>query len=242
MLQIQGCNGILEEPLDKVNGVVVVQKPQKTNLRNFPNSNSGKKSKEAAVLHALAEKGRRKRINEHLQTLRHLFPELAKKQKASVLMEAVQRLKELKRKVAEHVSMENEGEGGCNGRWPLFLPGEKDEVKVVSYSCGVEGEEQIMQVKATICCEDRQRLNADLTEAVRSVNGRLVKAEMSTIGGRTKAVLVVQLCREGGGGGGEDDLRSFRMALKAVVEDRALTCPLLLGSKMIEFGMGQIGQ
>lgn len=155
-------------------------------------------------------------------------------------MEAVQRLKELKRKVAEHVSiLENEGEGiGNNGRWPLFLPGEKDEVKVISYSCGSVDEEQIMQVKATICCEDRQRLNADLTEAVKSVKGRLVKAEMSTIGGRTKAVLVVQLCREGDG---EEDVRSLRMALKAVVEDRALTCPVLLGSKLIEFEMGPIG-
>lgn len=158
-------------------------------------------------------------------------------------MEAVHRLKELKKKVAEHVPiLENEGEGinNNNGRWPLFLPGEKDEVKVVGYSCESVDEEQIMQVKATICCEDRQRLNEELTEAVKSVKGRLVKAEMSTIGGRTKAVLVVQLCREcgGGGGAGEEDLRSLRMALKAVVEDRALTCPVLLGSKLIEFENG----
>lgn len=79
MLQIQDCNGILQEPIGKVNGVAVFhEKPQKRNLGKIPNSTSGKKSKEAAVLHALAEKGRRKRINEHLQTLRRLFPELAK--------------------------------------------------------------------------------------------------------------------------------------------------------------------
>lgn len=163
-------------------------------------------------------------------------------------MEAVQRLKELRKQVADHVAItEKDEEGRGNGgvrRSTLFLPGEKDEVKVISYH--PEGSDQgseIRMVKATICCDDRQRLNADLTEAIRSVKGRVVKAEMATVGGRTKAVLVVKLCRDDGDGGGrgEDVVGSLRMALKAVVEDRALSCPVLLGSNLLSSRWANLG-
>ncbi|XP_031106661.1 putative transcription factor bHLH107 [Ipomoea triloba] len=174
-----------------------------------------KKSKEAANRHAKAESERRKRINSHLSTLRKLFPDLTKKDKPRVLTEAVKELKELREKVAEKLEEHQSG-----GETPLFLPGENDEVAVVP--CDGE-EEGAWAVKATICCEDRPGLNRDLTEAVQSVKGRVVRAEMATVGGRTKVDVVVRWCKEqGGGGGGEKDLGSLRRALKAVVENRSL--------------------
>lgn len=149
------------------------------------------------------------------------------KDKPRVLTEAVNQLKELRKKVEEQLEQhQNGGETGLVT--PLFFPGENDEVAVVPYAGGVEGE---TAVKATICCEDRPGLNRDLTEAVQSVKGRVVKAEMATVGGRTKVDVVVRLCTEQGGDGGgvgEKDLGPLRRALKAVVENRLLGSSMLL--------------
>lgn len=71
MLQIQGCNGLQQQEhnISKVNNTTAVS------ISNTHEKSAGKKSK---ALHALAEKGRRKRINHHLDTLRHFFPQLPK--------------------------------------------------------------------------------------------------------------------------------------------------------------------
>lgn len=47
-------------------------------------------------------------------------------------------------------------------------------------------------LKAILSCEDKPGLMSDLSRAVRSVQGRLVKAEMVTVGGRVKCLLCVQ--------------------------------------------------
>lgn len=123
------------------------------------------------------------------------------------------------------------------GAWPFYLPRDHDEANVSSYG-GSEGK----MVKATVCCEDRPGFNQDLAEAVKSVRGKAVKAEMATIGGRTKAVVVVQW-REGGGG--EEDVGSLRRALKAVVENRVfsrsrLVAHVLRSSKWAGLGQSSI--
>ena len=96
-------------------------------------------------------------------------------------METVRYLKELRKKVADHVEMNKDGQEECciGGKrsCSLFLPGETDEVSVSYYSEGEGGDHgvdqgELLMVKATICCEDRPRLNADLMEAVKSVEGR----------------------------------------------------------------------
>lgn len=116
---------------------------------------------------------------------------------------------ELRKRAAE-VAAENGGDGSES--WAF--PGETDEVSLGYY----EGNERL--VKATLCCEDRPGLNRDLTEAIGSVKARVVRAEMATVGGRTKSVVVMQ-CGTPGGGGGEAELGNLRRALKAVVENRA---------------------
>lgn len=162
-------------------------------------------------------------------------------------METVKCLKALRKRVADRHGSEEGCCNGGNGGSPLFLPGEKDELNVSYY----EGEdhhdhgerERIFMVKAMICCEDRPRLNRDLTEAVKSVKGKVVKAEMATIGGRTKAALVVQWCKDGGGAAPaeEEVIGSFRRALKAVVENMALGCSPLLGSHLGCSGSSGLG-
>ncbi|XP_006338133.1 putative transcription factor bHLH107 [Solanum tuberosum] len=187
---LQGCNGFLQ--------LVDHQKNEKSN------TTKKSKSKDAAVTHAVAERKRRERINSHLHTLKKLFPYLPKKDKPRVLTEAVTQLKELRKNVAQQLELSS-----------LFIPSENDVV-IINYCDNINEERTI---KATICCEDRPSLNRDLSSAIRSVQGRVIKAEMATVGGRTKAELVVVL---GKANGGEKDIGQLKRALKAVVEKRDL--------------------
>lgn len=98
--------------------------------------------------------------------------------------------------------------------WPF--PDESDEASLISYC---DGEAKL--VKATVCCDDRPGLNRDMARAIRSVRLRPVRAEMMTVGGRTKNVVVMQCGGPSGGGGGEEDIRALRRALKAVAVNRA---------------------
>ncbi|KAI3819879.1 hypothetical protein L1987_13731 [Smallanthus sonchifolius] len=164
----------------------------------------------ATKKHALSERKRRKRINNHYDSLRRFFPQLLKTDKASVLSETVRHIKELKNMVADLAPSH------CSNnisRQPFFVPGEKDEV-TVSYCDGSDK----TTVRAIICCDDRPDLNQGLTEAIRSVCGKVVKAEMTTVGGRTKVDVVVEWPQFGGGA----DVGLLRRALKAVVENQIL--------------------
>lgn len=127
----------------------------------------------------------------------------------------MQHVKELRKKAADVASPDGSlwcdvGTGSEPESWPF--PDESDEASL-SYCDDGEGK----LVKATVCCEDRPGLNRDLARAVRSVRASPVRAEMTTVGGRTKSVVVVQF----GGGGGEENVRALKRALRAVVENRA---------------------
>ncbi|XP_076888713.1 putative transcription factor bHLH107 [Bidens hawaiensis] len=162
--------------------------------------------------HALSERKRRRRINNHYDSLRRLFPRLLKTDKASVLSETVGCLKELKNMVAGIALSQEFGD-----RWThkLFcIPSETDEVSV-SY-CD-NGDKTI--ARAIICCEDRLDLNRGLMEAVKSVCGKAVKAEMATVGGRTKVDMLVEWPKCGDRGG---DVGLLRRALTAVVDNKIL--------------------
>ncbi|KAL5558506.1 hypothetical protein UlMin_034717 [Ulmus minor] len=165
--------------------------------------------------HKEAERRRRQRINTHLSTLRSLLPQTTKTDKASLLAEVVSHVRELRKKVVDVAGRDGnlryaDGRGSEPDSWPF--PSELDEA-TLSYC---EGEGKLL--KATLCCEDRPGLTRDLTRAIRSVRATAVRAEMTTVGGRTKNVVEVQL---GGGGGGDEDVRALKRALKAVVENRA---------------------
>ena len=150
--------------------------------------------------------------------------------KASLLGEVVEHVKRL-RKQADDVARgdsysSRSGEPGSvrSEAWPF--PGECDEV-TVSYCDGEDGEPK--RVKATVCCGDRTGLNRDVSQAIRSVRAKAVRAEMMTVGGRTKSVVVVEWEKE------EEEVGALERALKAVVENRALVGfgmgPVILGQK-----------
>ncbi|XP_023546949.1 transcription factor bHLH30-like [Cucurbita pepo subsp. pepo] len=178
-------------------------------------SKDEKKSTEASRSHKEAERRRRQRINSHLSTLRTLLPNTTKTDKASLLAEVVSHVKELRRRATEVAHRSADQCDGDGGKVPWAFPSEEDEATL----CYCDNENRLM--RATVCCDERSGLNRDLIQAIRSVHARVVRAEMMTLGGRTKNVVVLEWSDGGDGGGREEAFVGLRRALKAVVENQA---------------------
>ncbi|XP_017981087.1 PREDICTED: transcription factor bHLH30-like isoform X2 [Theobroma cacao] len=182
---------------------------------------SERKSTEACKSHKEAERRRRQRINAHLSTLRSLLPNTTKTDKASLLAEVVHHVRELRRQVEDVARRDVDG---CCSKsqpelesWPF--PGERDEAALSLY------DKEAKLLKATVCCEDRPGLNHDLNRVIRSVQARVVRAEMTTVGGRTKSVVVMQW------GGDVEEIGPLERALKDVVANRVSALAHGEGSK-----------
>ncbi|GLJ45427.1 hypothetical protein SUGI_0956410 [Cryptomeria japonica] len=126
----------------------------------------------ASKSHSEAERRRRERINTHLATLRTMLPSTTKTDKASLLAEVIDHVKDLKRQAAEIA------EGST-------VPTEADEVTVDS-----DPEDKSL-IKASVCCDDRPDLLSDLIKALTTLNLRTLKAEITTLGGRVNNVLLL---------------------------------------------------
>ncbi|XP_047319190.1 transcription factor bHLH131-like [Impatiens glandulifera] len=161
--------------------------PNRSNDHEIMKSKPPEKKNSSAAnrTHSEAERRRRKRINGHLSTLRSLLPNTIKPDKATLLAEVVRSIREMKEISAK---IEN-------------VPSETDELNLCY--CGNNNR----LIKAAISCDDRPELMRELAGAVKSAEGRVVRAEMATVGERTKNVLWVELGGGGGGGGGEEMLR-----------------------------------
>lgn len=97
-----------------------------------------------------------------------------------------------------------------------LLPTETDEIDVFSDEVSGGGRSVF---KASLCCEDRSDLLPDLIETLKSLRLRTIKAEMATLGGRVRNVLVV--AGEDDYFQGDDSVGFLREALKALVERAA---------------------
>ncbi|KAE8715836.1 putative ubiquitin-like-specific protease 2B-like [Hibiscus syriacus] len=156
---------------------------------------SERKSMEACKSHKEAERRRRQRINAHLSTLRSLLPNTTKGQTDKASLLA---------EVVHHVREL------------------KRQVEDAALSfC----DEERKLLKATVCCEDRPGLNHDLSRVIRSVQAKVIRAEMTTVGGRTQSVVVMQWS------GDEEQIGVFKRALKDVVENRVSMLAQGTGSK-----------
>ncbi|WOL19979.1 hypothetical protein Cni_G28781 [Canna indica] len=127
--------------------------------------------------HSEAERRRRQRINGHLATLRSLLPSATRLDKAALLGEVVRQVREL-RGMVEDVA--------------VVVPGEGDEVGVEEET-PEDGGGRARVVRAWVCCADRPGLMGELSRAVRSVRARAVRAEMVTVGGRTRSLLELEV-------------------------------------------------
>lgn len=102
--------------------------------------------------------------------------------KATLLAEVVQQVKELKNNAAEA------GKG-------LLLPTEVDEVRVVPHDDGT-GDGTFSYFTASVCCDYSPRLLSDIRQALDTLNITIVKAEICSLGGRMKSVFVFTSCNK----------------------------------------------
>lgn len=163
------------------------------------------------VLHKEAEKRRRERINSHLDRLRSLLPCTSKTDKATLLSKVVQRVVELKRQASElpplenliipseidefavyiHNNNNNESvfeDEYINGHGPNYDMNNNNEDNDDE---GDDDNNDQIVLKASLCCEDRPDLFADLSQVLSSLNLKTLRAEISTLGGRIQGVLLV---------------------------------------------------
>ncbi|KAI3974159.1 hypothetical protein MKX01_033410 [Papaver californicum] len=180
----------------------------------------------ASKSHSEAERRRRERINNHLAKLRSLLPSTTKTDKASLLAEVIQHVKELKRQTSQIAEASP-------------VPTENDELTVDNAS----DEDGKFLIKASLCCEDRSDLLPDLIKTLKALRLRTLKAEITTLGGRVKNVLFIT--GDDDHDDNEDDesknisshdhqqqqhsLSSIQEALKAVMERSTTTNTTLPG-------------
>ncbi|OEL16299.1 Transcription factor bHLH30 [Dichanthelium oligosanthes] len=150
----------------------------------------------ASRSHSEAERRRRQRINGHLARLRSLLPNTTKTDKASLLAEVLDHVKELKRQTsammaaaAAAVAGDDEGAAGP----AQMLPTEADELSV---DAAVDRVGQLV-LRASLCCEDRPDLIPDIVRALAALRMRARRAEITTLGGRVRSVLLITADDEG---------------------------------------------
>ncbi|KAJ0095686.1 hypothetical protein Patl1_16509 [Pistacia atlantica] len=161
----------------------------------------------ASKSHSEAERRRRERINNHLAKLRSLLPSTTKTDKASLLAEVIQHVKELKRQTSLIAETSP-------------VPTEIDELTV-----DASDEDGKFVIKASLCCEDRSDLLPDLIKTLKALRLRTLKAEITTLGGRVKNVLFITGEEDSSSSGEQQQqqqqqysISSIQEALKAVME------------------------
>ncbi|KAK4346092.1 hypothetical protein RND71_036268 [Anisodus tanguticus] len=156
--------------------------------------------------HKEAERRRRERINSHLDRLRTLLSCNSKTDKASLLAKVVQRVRELKEQTSQIMQLETN------------FPSETDEITVAlssSDSCLADGR---LLIKASLCCEDRFDLIPDLIESLKSLGLSPLRAEMVTLGGRIRNVIVLAADHKDNNSTDDESLLFLRDALRSIVQ------------------------
>lgn len=106
--------------------------------------------------------------------------------KASLLMEVVRKMREL-RKYADNI-LQLSPDGWINE----VLPDESDQVGIDEI-INQDSSDCRRSLKVSFCCDDRPGLMTEVQQAIkRSVSARAVRADMATVGGRTKSVVVLE--------------------------------------------------
>ncbi|CAI9757250.1 unnamed protein product [Fraxinus pennsylvanica] len=156
--------------------------------------------------HSEAERRRRERINGHLSTLRSLIPGTDKMDKALLLAEVINKVKELRGKVAEATK-------------GTLVPTDIDEVRVEQQADEHDG--AFFSIRASLCCDYRHEILSDLRLTLESLPLKTVRAEIATLGSRMVNVFVVTGCNTENVNSPEDCqplIDSVRQALKSVLD------------------------
>ncbi|XP_051124857.1 transcription factor bHLH30-like [Andrographis paniculata] len=129
------------------------------------------KAKSALKSHSDAERRRRERINAHLSELRGLLPGNEKMDKATLLAQVIDELKQLKKTARQASEDQN-------------IPVDTDEIQVVkNYQ-----NNGAFLVRASLCCDYRPDLLLNIKEAISNLPLNLLHFEVSTLGCRVRTV------------------------------------------------------
>jgi hypothetical protein len=113
---------------------------------------------------------------------------LVQTDKASLLAEVIEHVKELKRQTSAVLDVaEREDASASQQQQFRHLPTEADELAVEA----AEGGEGRPVVRASLCCEDRAGLIPDIARALTALRLRARRAEIATLGGRVRKVLLI---------------------------------------------------
>ncbi|CAM8979605.1 unnamed protein product [Rhodiola kirilowii] len=137
---------------------------------------SNEKAIVALKNHSEAERRRRERINGHLATLQGLIPSNEKMDKATLLAEVINQVKDLQ----EHARDVSKG---------LLMPMDADELLVEPLF--TESQNGVMAVKASLCCDFRPDLFSDLKQAIGALKLKTNHSEISTLGERVKTLFIL---------------------------------------------------
>ncbi|KAL6529252.1 hypothetical protein OROGR_014875 [Orobanche gracilis] len=113
-------------------------------------------------------------MEHHWSSIEFLYFPSDDTDKASLLAEVIQHVKELKRQTSLIAETSP-------------VPTETDELTVHNAS----DEDGKPLIKASICCEDRSDLLPDLIKTLKDLRLKTLKAEITTLGGRVKNVLFI---------------------------------------------------
>lgn len=156
--------------------------------------------------HSQAERRRRERINAHLSTLRNFIPGTTKMDKASLLAEVIDQLKQLRRNAAD----------ATRG---ILVPMDIDEVRVEQQDDGLGGDS--CSIRASICCEYKHEVLSDLRQALEALHPKTVRAEIATLGSRMVNLFVISGCKQENvqdAEGCQLFINSVRQALRSVLD------------------------
>ncbi|EEF34072.1 transcription factor bHLH51 [Ricinus communis] len=202
---------------ENVNGISSWSMPVQDSAEN--------KAASVSKSHSQAEKRRRDRINTQLGILRKLIPKSEKMDKAALLGSAIDQVKDLKGKAME-VSK------------TITIPTEFDEVTVdiddsndvfqhLSTTSTAHKDKDNIFIRVSVCCDDRPEVFSELIRVLKGLRLSIVRADISSVGGRVKSILI--LCnkdsKEGGGsgsgsnggGGGGVSLSTIKQSLNVVL-------------------------
>lgn len=141
-----------------------------------------------------------------------LFPPSSQQiDKASLLAKAVEKVRDLKQLTSTIPKNNN-------------FPSEHDEIIVLPSSSEASTASSVPTIfEASVCCDDRADLLPEMIETLRGLRMRTLRAEIATLGGRVRSVLLVARERGEEEEGDEEEVsicsgEFLREALRALVD------------------------
>ncbi|XP_056684340.1 putative transcription factor bHLH107 isoform X2 [Spinacia oleracea] len=180
---------VRESPISESKKGEIIKTPER-----FGKKDSSERKNSAALRnHCEAEKRRRERINGHFSTLRDFLPCTDKMDKATLLAKVITQVRVLKKQAIE----------ASKG---LLVPTDADEVTVEPYNDDDIADDSLA-FRVSICCHYRPEVIPDIRQTINDLKLNINKADISTLEGRVKNVLIVTGYKEDIGG--DDKIERF---------------------------------